>query len=77
MAQMILSTKHKQITDMKSRLVVPRGKLRGSKMDGQFGGFWMQTFICRVDGQWGPTVQHRELCMIGSLCYITEIEETL
>ena len=28
-------------------------------------------------GQWGPTVQHGELYVIGSLCCTTEIEETL
>ena len=28
-------------------------------------------------GQWGPTVQHEELYVIGSLCCTTEIEETL
>ena len=33
------------------------------------------TFV--VDEQCGPTVQHRELCEIGSLCCTIEIEETL
>ena len=40
-------------------------------------GFWMQTVIFGKDGQWGSTVQQRELCMTGSLCCTTEIEETL
>lgn len=26
-------------------------------------GLWMQTAIFRMDGQWGPTVHHWELCM--------------
>ena len=30
-----------------------------------------------MNGQRGPTVQHRELCMIGSLCCTRAIEETL
>ena len=40
-------------------------------------GFWMQTVMFGMDGQWGPTVQHRELCVIGSLCCTTETENTL
>ena len=40
-------------------------------------GWWMQTVMSGMVGQWGPTVQHRELRRIGSLCYLTEIEETL
>ena len=39
--------------------------------------FWMQTVIFGMDRQWGPKVQHREICMIGSLCCKTELEETL
>ena len=43
-----------------------------------FGVFpGMQTVISAVDGQWHPTVQHREMCAIGSLCSTTEIGETL
>ena len=30
-----------------------------------------------MDGQWGPTVQHRELHVTGSSCCTPEIEETL
>ena len=37
MAQMILSTKQKQIMAKESRLVVPREEGWGSGMDGQFG----------------------------------------
>ena len=39
-------------------------------------GFWIQTVILGMNGQWGPTIHHRELCVIGSLCCATEIEET-
>ena len=39
-------------------------------------GFWMQTVILGMDGQWGSIVQHREMCLIGSLCCTTEIEKT-
>ena len=41
------------------------------------GGGWMQTVIFGMDGQWDTTVQHREMCVIGSLCCTTEIDETL
>ena len=69
MAQMILSTEQKQITDKESRLVVPRRQGRENGMDGQFRGFGMQTIIFGMDGQWGPTVQHRELCDWITLLY--------
>ena len=46
-------------------------------MDGHLGGFWMPTVISGLDGQWGPGLQHRELCVIGSLCCTRETEETL
>ena len=42
-----------------------------------FWGFWMQTVLFGMDGQWDPTVQHREMCVIGSLCCTTELDETL
>ena len=37
-------------------------------------GFGMQAVIFGMHGQLGPTVQHRELCVTGSLCCTTEIE---
>ena len=46
-------------------------------MDGHFGVFCMQIVIFGMDGQWGPTVQSREMCVIGSLYYTIESEETL
>ena len=73
---MILSTKQKQITAKESRHLVPRREGREGD-EWMVYGFVMQTIIFGMDGQWGPTVQHRALCMIGSLCYTTEIEETL
>ena len=36
--------------------------------------YWRQTVTLGMDGQWTPTVQHRALCVIGSLCCTTEIE---
>ena len=39
--------------------------------------WWMQTVKFGMDGQWNATIQHRELCMTGSLCCTTEIKETL
>ena len=38
---------------------------------------WMKTVTSGMDAQWGPTVQHRELYVIGSLGCTTETEETL
>ena len=38
---------------------------------GMGGG--MQTVIFGMDEQWDPTVQHREICVIVSLCCITEL----
>lgn len=46
-------------------------------MDGHFGVLGMQTVIFGMDGQWDPTVQHREMCVLGSLCCTTELDETL
>ena len=37
----------------------------------------METVTYGMDGQGGPTIQHRELGVIGSLCCTTEIEATL
>ena len=43
-----------------------------------FGGLGgMQTVISGMDGQWDSTVQHREMCVIGSLFCTTELDETL
>jgi len=67
MAEMIPSTKQKQIIAKESRLVVPREEEGGRReWDGRaVWGFWMQTVICAIDGQWGLAVQHRELFVIG------------
>ena len=71
MAQMILSAKQKQIMDMER---FPEER----KWDGRaVRGLGMQTLIFGTDGQWSPTVQHRELSVIELLCYTTENEETL
>ena len=60
-----------------SKLGVPRGKGEGVGRTGIWGVFCMQTVLFGMDGTWGPTEQHRELCVIGSLCCKTELEETL
>ena len=58
----------------KSRLEVPSGGRWGG-MDGHFGGFfWMQTVIFGLDGQMGS---YQEMCVMGSLCCITELDKTL
>ena len=47
----------------------------GSGIDGHLGGGWLQNVIFGMDEQWGPTVQHREMYVIGSLYYTTELEK--
>ena len=37
----------------------------------------MQTVISGMGGQWDPTIRHREVCVIGSLCCTTELDKTL
>ena len=67
----------------KSRLVVPKGERGGSGIDGYFAFFcfvlfcfvfWLQTVILGMDGKCDPMVQHREMCVIGSLCCTTELD---
>ena len=41
-----------------------------------WGGGWMQTVVFGMDGQWDPSVQHKEMGVIGSLCRTTELDET-
>ena len=85
MAQMILSykthkkthKKQKQIMAKESRLGVPKGERGGSGMGGHFAGGSMHTDIIGLDGQWDPTVQHRGVCVMGSLCCTAELDETL
>ena len=50
-----------------NRLRVLKGERGGSGIDGHLGVFWMQIVIFGMDGQWDPTVQHREMRMIGLL----------
>ena len=62
----------------KSRLGAPKGEKGRSGMDRHFVGFFgCKLFISGVDGQWDPTVQHREMSVIGSLCCTTKFDETL
>ena len=58
-----------------SRLVVPRGWC--GEWDVQ--GVEFLDANCYIWNGWamGPTIQHRELCVIGSFRCTTEIEETL
>ena len=59
----------------KNRLWVPG--VGGVGWMGILGVFEMQTVIFGMDGQWDPTVQHRKMCVIGSFCCKTELDETL
>ena len=61
--------------DMESRLVVARGSGEGMRWTGSLA--LVDSIIFGMNGQWGPTVQHRELCVTGSLGCTTETEETL
>ena len=54
-----------------------RGDGGGSGMDGEFGIGGCKWLDLEWMGIGGPTVWHRELCMTGSPCCTTEIEETL
>ena len=49
-----------------------------SGLNGHFRGFG-DAVIFGMDEQWVPTVQHthREMCVTGSFCCTTELEETL
>ena len=84
MEEMILSKNNKQTNNKqkqsmakKSILGVPRWGMGRSGRDGNFGCLGMQTVIFVMDGQWDPTVQHREMCVTGSLCCTTELDETV
>ena len=54
-----------------------RVKGEGMECMGIWGVFWMQTVTFGIDVQWDPTVQHREMCVIESLCCTTEPDKTL
>ena len=43
-----------------------------------FGGVFLDAH-CYIWNRWamGPTVQHKEMCVIGSHCCTTELDETL
>ena len=81
MEEMILSKKKKKkkkknrsYHGKENRLGIPRRK--GEWMDGPLGGFGCK-LLFGMDRKWGSTVQHREMCVTGSLCCTTEPEETL
>ena len=57
---MNLSTEQKQITAMEGRLRVAGG-VEGVGWMGSLD-WWMQIATFGMGGQWGPAVQHRELC---------------
>ena len=61
----------------KSRLGVHEGEKGVIGMNGHLVGGWMQTVVFGMDGQWDPTIQHREMCVTESLCCTTESDETL
>ena len=79
---MILPKNNKQ-TNKKQKQIMQQtwgSRVGGGEGVGWMGilGIWeMQTVLFGMNGQWDPTVQHREMCVIGSLCYTTEIDGTL
>ena len=73
MEQMILSkitNKQKTETEhgQEEQTWDSRMGVKGREWEGwAFWGFMeIQTVISGVNGQWDPTAQHREMCMIGS-----------
>ena len=73
---MILSTKQKQNTDTEADLGLPQGREEGVGWTGSLG---LGHANCNIwnNGQWAPTVQHRELGVTESLGCTTATEETL
>ena len=61
----------------KSRLGVPGGGGEGVGWMGILGVWGMQTVLFGINGQWDPTVQHREMYVTGSLCCTTEFDKIL
>ena len=66
---MILSKKQKQNHGQGEQTCGCQGR-GGSGMDREFGVSrcnpkLLQTVTFRMDKQWGPTVQHRELCPVS------------
>ena len=61
---------------MESILGVSRVRGKGVGWEGRLGLVDANCFL-GMDGQWSPTVLHKELCMTGSLCCTREIKETL
>ena len=85
MEQMILSKNNKQ-TKNRNRSCPSRADLRfpGQAEAKRVGwmsilGFWGCKLLDLhgMDGQWDPTVEHREMCVIGSICCTTGLDETL
>ena len=61
---MYLSTKQKQTHRHREQICGCQGGRNG--MEGEFGvSRYLQTIIFRMDEQSGPTVQHRELYVLG------------
>ena len=71
---MNLSTEKKQTHGLGEQTCDCRGRERDSGMDRHLGGFWMQNVIFGMHGKYSPSIQHRELCEIRSLCCTTEHE---
>ena len=69
MEQMILSKNNKQKTETDHG---QEEQNLGSWVRGRWMGIWgrwgIQTVVFGMGGQWDPTVQHREMCVIVSLC---------
>ena len=76
---MILSKNNKQ--NKKQKQIMAKSRLEVSEGEGEgveWMGIWgIQTVLSGKDGQWDPTAQHREMCVIGSLTCSTELDETL
>ena len=76
MAQMILSTKQKQITAKEIRLVVPRGRAEEVGWSGRSGILDANSNICNGWAMGPHYTAQGTMCDWG-ICFTTEIEETI
>ena len=77
MAQEILRTKQKHITDKESRLGVPRGEEEGSQMDRKFGFWDADCLFETVIWKWMGNGVQLHSTGIGSFFHTAKIKKTL
>ena len=55
----------------------PAGRGEGVGWMSILGVLGMQAVIFGMDGQGDPSVQHREMCVVGSPCCTTKLDKSL